>query len=118
MKKLSKNKIEIIAKVCHQANKAYCEANGDFSQKDWEKCEDWQRKSAINGVKFRISNPNAAIDAQHNNWMKEKIADGWTYGKIKDASKKKHPCIVPFKKLPIFQQKKDALFSNIVDSLI
>lgn len=28
-----------IAKVCHQANKAFCEANDDNSQKDWEQAE-------------------------------------------------------------------------------
>ena len=49
--------------------------------------------------------------------MQEKINDGWVYGEVKDAEKKTHPCIVPFEELPEFQQKKDALFCAIVDSL-
>jgi hypothetical protein len=106
-----------IAKVCHQANKAWCEAKGDNSQKDWEEAEDWQRQSAITGVIFRLGNPNAGKDAQHNAWMEDKINDGWVYGDVKDAVAKTHPCIVPFEKLPEFQQKKDALFCAIVDSL-
>lgn len=109
--------ISAIAKVCHQANKAWCEANGDYSQKDWEEAEEWQRESAIHGVRFKINNPTAGDDAQHNNWMKEKIKDGWVYGEVKDAEKRTHPCIVPFDKLPEFQQKKDALFSAIVTVL-
>jgi hypothetical protein len=114
---MNKKNIESIAKVCHQANKAFCEANNDFSQKDWDKAEDWQIQSAINGVKFRLSNPKAKNDSQHNAWMKDKLADGWVYGKVKDAKKKTHPCLVPFKKLPKFQQQKDALFCAIVDAL-
>lgn len=106
-----------IAMVCHQANKAWCEANDDNSQKDWHGAEEWQRQSAIMGVEFRLNNPNAGKDSQHNAWMQDKINDGWVYGDIKDAVAKTHPCIVPFEQLPEFQQKKDALFCAIVDSL-
>ena len=106
-----------IAKVCHQANKAWCETIGDCSQKDWKDSEQWQQQSAINGVKFRLENPEAGHDAMHNNWMKEKVENGWVYGEVKDTEAKTHPCIVPFNELPIFQQKKDALFSAIVDAL-
>ncbi len=48
-----------IAVACHEANKVWCEANGDFSQKHWYASEGWQQDSAINGVKFRLENPNA-----------------------------------------------------------
>lgn len=109
--------LESIAKVCHQANKAFCEASGDSSQKDWEKAEGWQKSSAINGVAFRLANPGAGEDSQHNSWMAEKLADGWVYGDVKDAVKKTHPCLVPFAELPAFQQKKDSLFCAIVDAL-
>ena len=106
-----------IAEVCHQANKTWCEMNNDFSQKDWNEAEDWQKESAIKGVEFRLNNPDALYDAQHNSWMKEKVDAGWVYGDVKDAEAKTHPCIVPFEELPEFQQKKDALFCAIVDSL-
>lgn len=110
-------KVMAIAKVCHQANKAFCEKYNDNSQKDWSEAEVWQKQSAVAGVKFRLKNPTAGHDAQHNSWMEEKIKDGWVYGNIKDAVLKTHPCIVPFKKLPKFQQQKDALFCAIVDAL-
>lgn len=106
-----------IAKVCHAANKIWCEANEDYTQKDWEQAEEWQQTSAITGVKFRLENPDAGHDASHNSWMQEKIDAGWTYGKTKDPIKKTHPCIVPFEKLPEFQRKKDSLFCAIVDAL-
>jgi len=109
--------IIFIAIVCHQANKAWCEANDDKTQKDWDDAEQWQKDSAIRGVIFKLENPNAGSDAQHNAWSKDKFTDGWVYGEVKDAEKKTHPCLVSFDKLPEFQQKKDALFCAIVDSL-
>lgn len=116
MKKTT-TEIKAIAKCCHQANKAFCEANGDKSQLDWDKAEEWQRQSAIKGVKYRLANPKSPESAQHDAWMNDKIKDGWIYGKKKDAVKKTHPCIVPFEKLPKFQQQKDKLFISIVDAL-
>lgn len=111
------DRILSIAKTCHQANKAWCEANGDNSQKNWDEAEKWQRDSALKGVGFRIAYPDSGHDAQHNAWMQDKITQGWKYGLKKDPEKKTHPCIVPFDQLPIFQQKKDALFAGIVDAL-
>jgi hypothetical protein len=112
-----KTNVMQIAVVCHQANKAWCEANEDYSQKDWEQAEDWQRDSAIKGVEFAIANPDAGDSAQHDAWSADKVADGWVYGEVKDPVKKTHPCLVPFEQLPEFQQKKDKLFRAIVNSL-
>lgn len=109
--------IDTIAIMCHQANKSWCELHADLSQKDWAEAEQWQRDSAIKGVEFRLNNPDAGKDSQHNAWVSDKVADGWVYGEVKDAEKKTHPCIVPFEQLPEFQQKKDALFCAIVDTL-
>ncbi len=106
-----------IAMVCHQANKAFCENNGDDTQKDWHDSDLWQQQSAIKGVEFRIDNPEAGHDAQHNAWMRDKQEHGWVYGPEKDHQMLTHPCIVPFDQLPEFQQKKDALFCAIVDVL-
>ena len=111
-------KVLAIAVVCHQANKAYCELVGqDSSQKDWMEAEAWQRDSAIAGVDFRLNNPDAGPDAQHNAWMKDKVDNGWVFGEVKDAENKQHPCIVDYDLLPEYQKKKDALFCAIVDAL-
>jgi len=109
--------INYIAKTCHEANRIWCQANGDSSQEHWDKAEQWQRDSAIMGVKFRFDNHTATKDAQHNAWMADKVNQGWVYGPVKDTNQKTHPCIVPFEKLPEHQQKKDALFVAIVDAL-
>lgn len=110
-------KTEEIAKVCHEANKAWCEANDDYSQKPWNEAEEWQRDSALKGVAYALANPDAPASAQHDAWSADKIADGWSYGPVKDATLKQHPCLVSFEELPEFQQKKDNLFKAIVTAL-
>lgn len=110
-------KIIKIAKVCHQANKAWCESNGDFSQKDWDEAEEWQRQSAIKGVLFKLENPEAGNSAQHESWMAQKEAEGWVYGETKNAELKTNPCMVPYHQLPEVDKKKDALFAAIVLAL-
>jgi hypothetical protein len=109
-------KIEQIARTAHEVNRAYCRSIGDGSQPEWSKAPEWQKKSAMNGVKFHLKNPHSKPSDSHENWLKEKIADGWTYGKVKDPTNKKHPCMVPYNKLPRDQQIKDSLFISVVRS--
>jgi len=108
---------EEIAKVCHEANKAFCEALGDMSQKHWDEAEEWQRDSAVKGVLFAIDNPDAPASSQHDAWSADKFKDGWKFGPVKDAEKKEHPCLVPFEQLPLTQQAKDTLFKSVVSAL-
>jgi hypothetical protein len=109
--------IESIAKVCHEANRAYCAELGDASQKPWEESPDWQRRSAVDGVRFHLDNPSAGPRGSHENWLRAKLADGWAYGKTKDAAHKTHPCLVDYDELPADQRVKDSIFVGIVHAL-
>lgn len=108
---------EAIAKVAHEINAAFCQAIGDNSQPDWSDAPDWQKESAVNGVRFHLENPNADASASHENWLKEKVADGWVYGEEKNPELKTHPCCVPYDELPMEQRAKDYLFKQTVHSL-
>ena len=108
-------KIEEIARICHQVNKSFCESIGDNSQLDWEKSPEWQKQSAINGVNFHLENKNIKPSDSHESWLKEKIENGWIYGKVKDTEKKTHPCCIPYEQLPTEQKSKDYIFEAIVD---
>ncbi len=108
---------EQIARVCHEANRALCMTHGDMSQVGWDDAPQWQRDSAMNGVAFVLSDPDAPASANHVSWMAEKVADGWIYGPVKDPERKTHPCIVPFDALPPEQQAKDKIFKAIVLAL-
>lgn len=108
---------EAIAAICHDANRRYCLALGDTSQPTWEDAPAWQKESAIQGVRFHQSNPNAGPRGSHESWCRHKLADGWRHGPTKDPEAKTHPCLVPFEQLPPGQQLKDHLFVAIVHAL-
>ena len=109
--------VESIARVCHEINRAYCQALGDDSQLRWEDAPAWQKESAVNGVNFHLANPGASTDRSHNEWLREKDAAGWKYGPVKDVDKKEHPCFVPYDELPVEQKAKDFLFRAVVEAL-
>ncbi len=104
----------LVAKICHEVNRTYCASINDNPQVSWEDSPQWQRDSVINGVRYHLENPDAGPSAGHDNWLKEKYADGWVYGMEKDPIAKTHPCCVPYEELHPEQQTKDYLFITIV----
>jgi hypothetical protein len=108
---------EYIAKVAHEVNRAYCESMGDNSQLPWEEAPEWQKTSAINGVKHHVANPDTTPRQSHEVWLAEKKATGWAYGPVKDAEKKLHPCCVPYENLSASDKAKDYIFRAIVKQL-
>jgi hypothetical protein len=108
---------EIIARTCHEVNRALCESFGDHSQRPWEEAEEWQRESTYASIRWRIANPDAPASAQHDAWMQHKLAAGWVWGEAKDDRAKTHPCLVPFDRLSPQDQAKDRLFVAVVKSL-
>lgn len=111
-------KVEDLAKICHEANRAYCTTLGDNSQVPWEDAPDNIRQSERDGV-WKILNGTITNPKQsHENWYRFKLGDGWQYGPVKDIEKKEHPCMVPFHMLPEEQQAKDYLFYNVVTALM
>lgn len=109
---------QAIARVAHEVNRAYCEALGDLSQKPWDEAPEWQRESAVNGVRFHDENPDASPSASHDNWLAEKVAGGWVYGDVKDPDARTHPCCVPYEKLPVEQRAKDYIFRAVARALL
>jgi hypothetical protein len=115
---MEKSVIEGIARVCHEANRAYCLTVGDTSQPSWDEAPDWQKNSAIAGVEAHLANPEMTPEMSHESWMACKEREGWVYGPVKDAEKKQHPCMVPYDQLPESQRVKDHLFGTIVKTLM
>ncbi len=103
--------------MTHEAMRAWQKANGQAPAPPWSRAPKWMKEASVASVTWRINNPNATASAQHDQWMAQKTADGWKFGKTKDAKKKTHPMMTPYRSLPVFEQRKDALVNAVVDAL-
>jgi hypothetical protein len=109
---------EQIASVCHEANRQLQliqAAPGIPVATPWE--EFTEKAGVISGVQFMLDNPYANPIDLHNNWLRDKQAQGWSYGPEKDTDLKQHPCFRPYHELPHEQRVKDAIFKAIVVAL-
>lgn len=108
--------VDDIAAICHEVNRAVCQAVGDQSQIPWVDAPKWQKMSAVDGV-INVLLHESTPEQSHANWTAFKLADGWTRGDVKDPVKKTHPCLVPFVDLPVEQKIKDYVFTALVQAL-
>jgi hypothetical protein len=44
---------------------------------------------------------------EHERWMRDRIADGWSYGEARDDARRLHPSLVPYDELPEDEREKD-----------
>lgn len=109
--------LDFYARVTHEVNRAYCQSCGDDSQPSWDDAPEWQKESALNGVRLHLLNPEMTPADSHAAWMAEKLANGWTYGPEKNPELKQHHCLVPYDELPHDQQVKDWLFRATVHAI-
>jgi len=109
-------KPEIIAKVAHEVNRAYCIAIGqeDVSP-EWD--EFGGKDGIISGAQYHLDYPDVTPEESHAAWLAEKEKLGWRYGEEKDDKEKTHPCMVPYEELPVEDRVKDYLFAEIVSQL-
>ncbi len=110
--------VEVIARACHEVNRAYCQALGDDSQPSWNEAPEWQKESARVGVALHVNDPDASPAASHESWLAQKVAEGWVYGAVKNPEAKEHPCMVPFDELPAAQKAKDYIFRAVVHAMV
>ncbi len=106
-----------IAKVCHEAHRAWCAAHGDHAHKPWDEAEEYQREGTLWGVRWVLDFPDASDEDHHDDWWVEKQKQGWTYGPVRDSIAKTHPGMVPYSEMPEYQRKKKPLFRAIVMAL-
>jgi len=47
----------------------------------------------------------------HDNWSAGRIAEGWTYGPVRNDGLKQHPCLIPYNELPDSEKEYDRVTS-------
>lgn len=43
----------------------------------------------------------------HENWARQRLADGWRWGAVRDDSRKLHPCLIAYEELPESEKEYD-----------
>lgn len=54
----------------------------------------------------------------HEVWAKNRMAEGWTYGSVRDDAKKETPCLVAYEDLPENEKEYDRATSQETLKLI
>lgn len=54
----------------------------------------------------------------HEVWAKNRQAQGWTYGPVRDDAKKQHPCLIAYEDLPDSEKEYDRATSQETLKLI
>lgn len=49
----------------------------------------------------------AMAENVHEVWAERRIADGWTFGPVRDDTRKQTPCLVPYADLPEIEKEYD-----------
>jgi hypothetical protein len=106
-----------IARIAHEANRAYCQTLGDYTLDEWGRTPQDKKERALVGVVYALQHPGAGPEDLHEVWMTVMAADGWKYGPSKHDFLKTHPCMRPWAELPDAQKVKDRLFLGIVRAL-
>jgi hypothetical protein len=106
-----------VAKIVHQAIKAYAESTGDRSINDWQFTSAPDRSKLVRSVAFRIDYPDLHSRDIHQNWIRMRMDDGWTHGEY-DSDYKTHPLLVEYTQLDPVTKIKNSLLCAIVDALI
>lgn len=107
---------ELVARICHEVNRAYCKSIGDNSQEPWDEAPQWKRDATY---EMLDSGSKATGEERWRQWADSKRAAGWTRGPVKDGEAKTHPCLVDsYEQLPPAERLKDELLNAIVDSYV
>ena len=106
-----------VAKECHIANNNLMVANSEIPNPvDWNDLDTHTKHMNIESVKKIYDNPNITAKDIHDEWMKNKIKDGWKYGDVKDANLKTHHLIIDFDQMNDIDKMKDQIFIDVVNN--
>lgn len=106
---------EEIARVARAAMRAYQQSIGDPVSPAWDDAPEWDRESALEGV--RVAQSGATAADRHEAWRRRREAADWVPGPVKDEGARTHPNLVPYAELSLAQRRKDDLFGAIVGAL-
>lgn len=114
---LSRLDLDAIACIVHESLRAYGAEIGESSAVPWEQSPRWQRYSTLSMVSAILRGEVTSPEASHRVWCENREREGWRFGPEIDAEQRTHPCLVPWRELPVEQRRKDVVFFALVTAL-
>ena len=104
---------EDIARIVHDAQRDLQEWLKDpYPSQVWDSLPEKERVGTNRVV--RLVQQGFPPEYVHQIWVDDLAEKGWSHGTIKDPGHKRHPCMVPWNKLPFWEQQKVYLAFDIV----
>lgn len=107
--------LDDIARLAVNTNASYSAALGENVQ-HWDETSPEIRASIVRGILFALRY-NPTPEQNHQNFLDDRLKEGWTYGPEKNVELKQHPDLIPFEHLPAEQKAKNHIFLSLVSSL-
>lgn len=104
---------ELIARVCHEVQRV-----NDPNVGDWKDLTEIQKETMYIVIQKIMNKEITSPEDAHNIWMKEMQDSGWIFGKVKNETKKTHPCIKSYSKLLAKDKTKDVLFFSVARAML
>lgn len=118
---LEDTQLNQIGMAVHEANRVWCEINGDNTKLPWGVSQGHLRASTRRGVAALVVKLNDGEmpdpEESHENWCVDKLANGWKFDDTYSPENKKHPNLVPWADLSEFERAKDTIFMDVVVTL-
>ncbi len=118
VKKLTAAELDDIAEVAYAAATLVQSQDDGVPRIQWVDLSDDQRRGCKNVVTGIAKHPAMSPQDMHETWVKRMRKAGWAYGTIKDAARKKHPELLPYKFLSKVQRRSDGLMHVIIRYLL
>lgn len=106
-----------IARVVHEANRAYSQTIFDYSSRPWADTAPEIMNSTITGVEFLLRNPDVSPSLIHEHWVSERKKNGWKWGPRENLETKEHPNMMDYDRLSPEEQVKDRIFIAVIKAI-
>lgn len=104
--------VEAAARSAYGAVSATREAFGETTRPPWELLPPMTRAQLVEAARLVLLR-GASPRGLHEQWLKDRLAAGWTYGDAENVANKFHPAMLPWDDLAPEQRAKGHTFALV-----